>query len=277
MNMKHKYRYLLIFLVLAFMLAAVAIAATVSKQPYGQAAPRYYSMTYGDTGSLGTYYLEFPTLTANDQFVTEDATQTLTNKTLTSPVVGGSAVFEGSVVDAYELTLTPDNPTADRTIIMPDYAGAIPIVIAQGYTQTSHSEASAADVTGSSLTLADGWFTEGKTLKYTLGGTVTGANGTISVILYVESAAAMTLTSANGAAGDWVAEFTIVATGAATQRITGILRAEAGAEVIVDYAAGSVNTATAGTIPVKAQVALAHADDTITAEYVRVDCWNKTD
>jgi len=57
--------------------------------------------------------------------------QTLTNKTLTSPVVTGltlndsSIVFEGSSADAFETTLTVTNPTADRTITLPDTTGTV--------------------------------------------------------------------------------------------------------------------------------------------------------
>ena len=58
-------------------------------------------------------------------------TQTLTNKTLTSPVVTGltlndsSVVFEGSSADAHETTLTVTNPTADQTITLPDATGTV--------------------------------------------------------------------------------------------------------------------------------------------------------
>jgi hypothetical protein len=58
-------------------------------------------------------------------------TQTLTNKTLTSPVVSGleisdsSIVFEGSSADASETTLTVTNPTGDRTITLPDATGTV--------------------------------------------------------------------------------------------------------------------------------------------------------
>jgi hypothetical protein len=53
-------------------------------------------------------------------------TQTLTNKTLTSPTVSGltlsdaSIVFEGATADAFETTLTVTDPTADRTVTIPD-------------------------------------------------------------------------------------------------------------------------------------------------------------
>jgi len=48
-------------------------------------------------------------------------TQTLTNKTLTSPTVDGSGVvFEGATANAFETTLTVVDPTADRTVTIPD-------------------------------------------------------------------------------------------------------------------------------------------------------------
>ena len=58
------------------------------------------------------------------------ATQTLTNKTLTAPVLTGvgvdaSIVFEGSTADAFETTLTVVDPTADRTITLPNTSGTV--------------------------------------------------------------------------------------------------------------------------------------------------------
>jgi len=58
-------------------------------------------------------------------------TQTLTNKTLTSPVVSGLTVSDGSIViegataDAHETTLAVTDPTADRTITFPDATGTV--------------------------------------------------------------------------------------------------------------------------------------------------------
>jgi hypothetical protein len=57
--------------------------------------------------------------------------QTLTNKTLTSPVVSGltlsdgSIVLEGATADAHETTITVTDPTADRTITLPDASGTV--------------------------------------------------------------------------------------------------------------------------------------------------------
>jgi hypothetical protein len=199
----------------------------------------------------------------------------------TTPIISiteaGAIIFEGDTDDAFETTLQVVEPTADVTISLPNYTGAVPIVILQEYDTTTLSATDEADVTGGGVTVPDGWFTAGKALKFVAGGTNTGANGTISVILDVEGADAMKLTTADGAAGDWVAEFTIIATGAATQKIIGKLIAEGGVETKVDYATGTVDTATAGTIPMKLQLDLGHADDSITCEYVQIWHWNIAD
>lgn len=68
---------------------------------------------------------------ATDTLVGKATTDTLTNKTLTSPVVTGltlndsSIVFEGATADAFETTLTVTDPTADRTITLPDSTGTV--------------------------------------------------------------------------------------------------------------------------------------------------------
>jgi len=52
--------------------------------------------------------------------------QTLTNKTLTSPVVDGNGVvFEGTTANEFETTLNVTDPTADRTITLPDVSGTV--------------------------------------------------------------------------------------------------------------------------------------------------------
>ena len=57
--------------------------------------------------------------------------QTLTNKTLTSPLVSGLTITDGSIVvegataDAHETTLSFTDPTADRTVTFPDAGGTV--------------------------------------------------------------------------------------------------------------------------------------------------------
>ena len=58
--------------------------------------------------------------------VTLSNTITFTNKTLTSPIIDGTGViFEGSTADANETTLTVTDPTADRTITLPNASGTV--------------------------------------------------------------------------------------------------------------------------------------------------------
>ena len=73
--------------------------------------------------------------------VTTTGTQTLTNKTLTSPTLNSptittltatqlaltdaSIVFEVATADAHETTLTVTDPTADRTITLPNETGTL--------------------------------------------------------------------------------------------------------------------------------------------------------
>jgi len=73
--------------------------------------------------------------------ITADAVATLSNKTLSAPVINNatftgqqsglqiafndSIVFEGTTADANELTLSAGEPTADRTITLPDATGTV--------------------------------------------------------------------------------------------------------------------------------------------------------
>lgn len=86
----------------------------------------------GGTG-IDTVASDTDTLTINidSTVATLTGSQTLTNKTLTSPSVSGlylsdsNIVFEGATADAYETTLTVTDPTADRTITLPDASGTV--------------------------------------------------------------------------------------------------------------------------------------------------------
>ena len=101
---------------------------------------------------------------------------TIGTPTITSPTVTGltlndsSIVFEGSSADAYETTLTVTNPTADRTITLPDRTGT---VITTGDTGTVTSTMIAdstivnADISSSAAIAKS---------KLDLGGTITSAD-----------------------------------------------------------------------------------------------------
>jgi hypothetical protein len=88
----------------------------------------------------------------------KDATETLTNKTLTSPVVSGltlsdsGIVIEGSSADAFETTLTVTNPTADRTITFPDSTGTVALTTDITASNLANDSIAAVKLAGDSVT-----------------------------------------------------------------------------------------------------------------------------
>ena len=86
------------------------------------------TLAVGNPGSDIT--LTLPS-SASDTLVGRATTDTLTNKTITSPTVSGltlsdsSIIFEGSTADSFETTLTVTDPTADRTITLPNATGTL--------------------------------------------------------------------------------------------------------------------------------------------------------
>ena len=77
----------------------------------------------------GTIFI--PSTAISDTLVARNTVDTLTNKTLTSPIVSGlylsdsSIVFEGATDNAFETTLTVVDPTADQTITLPNVTGTV--------------------------------------------------------------------------------------------------------------------------------------------------------
>lgn len=85
--MKKRLLYIVPLLVLA-VAVVVAWAGRIHELPYGVASPKWYGFS---SGAVSTYYLEHPTLTANDQVVVEGVAQTLTKKIIKETVSNAGA------------------------------------------------------------------------------------------------------------------------------------------------------------------------------------------
>jgi hypothetical protein len=83
-----------------------------------------FETTFAITDPTADRTITFPNLTGTVSLIT--ATETLTNKTLTSPTLNSPAInsptiiFEGSTADSFETTIAVVDPTADRTITLPN-------------------------------------------------------------------------------------------------------------------------------------------------------------
>jgi hypothetical protein len=122
-------------------------------------------------------------------YVTSTSTTTLTNKTLTSPVVSGlslsdsSIIFEGSSADAFETTLTVTNPTADRTITFPDTTGTVALLTQVINNTLTTTTGDIIYASGANTPARLGIGSEGQVLKVTSGVPTWGEGGSGSASL----------------------------------------------------------------------------------------------
>ena len=107
-----------------------AVSARDFKEEKTHAAARGYDSDQVILDAVGQTHVH-GIVTGEGDVVGTAKTQTLTNKTLVSPTITGtpgigtSIVFEGATSDDYETTLTVTDPTADRTITLPNASGTV--------------------------------------------------------------------------------------------------------------------------------------------------------
>ena len=102
--------------VITFVAGAAAAGGNVGLESDG-------NLTYNpSTGTLSCTNI----VTSGTHTVTDSVTMNASN----------AVVFEGSTADGYETTLTTVDPTADRTITLPNIGGTVPVLAAASNTQS---------------------------------------------------------------------------------------------------------------------------------------------
>lgn len=108
-----------------FMGAGLSFGQTINQFPTGISTPKIYDYSTS-SGWLDSYYLDIPTLTANDTFAGLTTTQTFTNKTLTVPVIasfyqdaGKTYLLTAPAVTGTLATLAGTEALTNKTLTSP--------------------------------------------------------------------------------------------------------------------------------------------------------------
>jgi hypothetical protein len=188
-----------------------------------------------------------------------DKTQTLTNKTLTAPTISNptitgtsgvetSIVFEGSTPDDYETTLTVVDPTADRTITLPDVTGTVVIATATqtltNKTLTSPTISGSPVITGlSSAGMSASSATPKDYVDAILGSATSAATSAASAATSAASAATSATSASNSASAASATSASAAAT-SATSAATSATSAAASATAAATSATSAETSAT---------------------------------
>ena len=194
---------------------------------------------------------------ADGSIVGTDALQTLTRKTLTSPTitnptitgagVDASIVFEGATADAHETTLTVTDPTADRTITLPNATGTVALVAnvlaLSGGTMSGVIAMGTSKITG----MGDPTLDQDATTKIyvdTILGSATAAATSATSAATSATSAATSATSAATSASSALTSQTAAAT-SATSATTSATSAASSATAATTSATSAASSATA--------------------------------
>jgi len=144
-------------------------------------------------------------------------------------------------------------------------------IVALSVADTTNTADAAKDITGTSLSLPSGYFTSGKALHWFISGTrSTGTNGALTITLYVDDADQLTLTFPANTSVDFTAEIWLIATGAATQKMHGVLWQETEDCHTID-GTDTTNFSDGAATTVKCRMKHAHANDVATISFAYVE------
>jgi hypothetical protein len=110
-------------------LSAITSLGTINSIVFEGSTADEFELTLAGGDPTADRTVSFPD--AGGTVVIDTAAQTLTSKTLTSPAVSGLTITDGSIVvegataNDFETTVTFTDPTADRTLTIPDTTGTV--------------------------------------------------------------------------------------------------------------------------------------------------------
>ena len=140
--------------------------------------------------------------------LTVSGTTTTVNSTQVN--IQNAFVFEGATADAHETTLTTIDPTADRTIKLPNVSGTIPVLAAESSTQISATPAEINVLDGITSTVAELNILDGVTATASEINALDGITSTVAELNILDGVTS-TATELNIVDGDTSAGTTAVA------------------------------------------------------------------
>lgn len=162
--------------------------------------------------------------------------------------------------------------TQDNTYVR-GYAATVPLILKQTCKQTSQAGSGTSDVYldddgGTYIHFGEGEFSNGLALRFTMGGSKSGANSAMIVHLSVGGTQVVSITADDATAVEWMAMITVAAKTVAAQRCVGQVLTDT-ADPAIEYAAGTVDCKLG--VNIKAQIQSQNAGDTVTCEYCLVE------
>lgn len=133
------------------------------------------------------------------------------------------------------------------------------------------SDAVATEVYGSSFNLEPGMAAAGMGFRWTIAGTKTGTNEAhvVNLMSTLSSTPLLTLTADDTSAVDWQAVITLVLTGGASQKISGIMISNT-TDGETDYATGTASLKGGAKLYVTID---GHTNDDVTADFCILEAW----